>query len=87
MEYASLLAGERWTDSPACTHPVIAEMARTVNDRMEDEDRHKLAVLIPSVIGTADLRESELDRRHLVGQVGGVVRPTGRTPGTGPGCG
>ena len=65
MEYASLLAGEAWTDHPACTHPVIASMARTVNDRMGDADRHKLAVLIPSVIGTADLRESELDRQVL----------------------
>lgn len=65
MEYASLLAGEEWSDSPACTHPVIAGMARTVNDLLPDSERHLIADLIPSVIGTADTREDETERRVL----------------------
>ena len=30
MELAGFLAGEPWSDSPACTHPVLAAMARAV---------------------------------------------------------
>ncbi|MDF5758224.1 hypothetical protein [Spongiactinospora sp. TRM90649] len=51
MEMASYLAGERWSDHPACTHPLLAALARLVNDFTSDEARHRLAPLIPSVIG------------------------------------
>jgi hypothetical protein len=51
MEFASLLAGERWSDHPACTHPLLAAVARHVNDYTSDAGRPQLAVLIPSVIG------------------------------------
>lgn len=51
MELASLLAGERWSDHPACTHPLLAALARHVNDRTSDANRQRLAGLIPSVIG------------------------------------
>jgi hypothetical protein len=51
MEFASLLAGERWSDHPACTHPLLAAVARHVNDYTSDAGRPRLAGLIPSVIG------------------------------------
>jgi hypothetical protein len=51
MELASYLAGERWSDHPRCTHPLLAELARAVNDCTTDPQRSKLAGLIPSVIG------------------------------------
>ena len=51
MEFASYLAGERWSDHPACTHPLLAALARMVNDTTSDERRNQLAVLIPSVVG------------------------------------
>jgi len=51
MEFASFLAGERWSDRPACTHPLLAALARHVNDRTSDANRQRLAALIPSVIG------------------------------------
>ena len=51
MEFASLLAGERWSDHPACTHPLLAAAARHVNDHISDSSRPWLAPLIPSVIG------------------------------------
>ena len=51
MELASYLAGERWSDHPACTHPLLAALARHVNDRTSDANRQRLAELIPSVIG------------------------------------
>ncbi len=52
MELASVLAGERWSDHPRCTHPLLAELARLVNDHTPDEHRSALAPLIPSVIET-----------------------------------
>jgi hypothetical protein len=51
MELASYLAGERWSDHPACTHPLLAALARDVNDYSSDAARSRLARLIPSVIG------------------------------------
>lgn len=51
MELASYLAGERWSDRPGCTHPLLAAVARCVNDYISDAARPRLAVLIPSVIG------------------------------------
>jgi hypothetical protein len=51
MEFASLLAGERWSDHPACTHPLLAAVARHVNDYTSDAGRSRLAELIPSVVG------------------------------------
>lgn len=58
MEFASYLAGEKWSDHPACTHPALAFLARMVNDCTSDRDRSRLVELIPSVIGvtTADPR-------------------------------
>jgi hypothetical protein len=51
MEMASYLAGERWSDHPACTHALLAGLARLVNDHTSDAGRQKLAGMIPSVIG------------------------------------
>ena len=51
MEYASYLAGERWSDSPACTHPSLASLARLVNDLTSDDARGRLTTLIASVVG------------------------------------
>src|SRR5262249_58910376 len=51
MEMASFLAGERWSDDPVCTHPLLAALARDVNDYTSDAGRSRLADLIPSVIG------------------------------------
>lgn len=58
MEMASVLAGERWSDHPRCTHPLLGELARHVNDCTSDANRQQLAVLIPSVVGLTgeDLR-------------------------------
>lgn len=51
MEFASYLAGERWSDHPACTHPTIAALARDVNDLTSDAGRAALTGLIPRVVG------------------------------------
>ena len=36
MEFASYLAGERWSDHPRCTHPLLSAVARLVNDNTSD---------------------------------------------------
>ncbi len=54
MEFASWLAGESWSDHPACTHPALASLARLVNDCSTNEGRGQLVGLIPSVIGLVD---------------------------------
>ena len=51
MEFASYLAGERWSDHPSCTHPLLAQLARRVNDLIGDEGRQQLVPLIPLVVG------------------------------------
>lgn len=54
MELASYLAGERWSDAPRCTDPMLAALARMVNDATSDEARPRLAPLVPAVVGTRD---------------------------------
>ncbi len=51
MEFASFLAGERWSDHPSCTNPLLAQLARQVNDNLGDGNRQQLVPLIPLVVG------------------------------------
>ena len=51
MEFASYLAGERWSDHPSCTHPLLARLARLINDYTSDAERPRLVYLVPSVVG------------------------------------
>jgi hypothetical protein len=51
MEFASFLAGEPWSDHPACTHPLLGQLARRVNDLTSDHGRQELVPLIPDVVG------------------------------------
>jgi hypothetical protein len=51
MEMASVLAGEPWSDRPRCTHPLLAHLARLVNDCTSDAGRGRLAPHVPSVVG------------------------------------
>jgi hypothetical protein len=66
MELASLLAGERWSDHPGCTHPLLAAVARHVNDHTSDAGRARLAELIPSVIGLTG-EDLHIDARIALG--------------------
>src|SRR5215218_11457237 len=66
MEFASLLSGNSWSDHPACTHTLLAAVARHVNDSTSDAGRARLAELIPSVIGlTGD--DLHIDARMALG--------------------
>ncbi|WP_374970486.1 hypothetical protein [Terrabacter sp. BE26] len=51
MELVAMAAGEQWGDSPACTHPLLAHVARRVNDAISDDGRRALTSLIPALVG------------------------------------
>jgi hypothetical protein len=65
MELASALAHEPWGDHPAGVHPVLAAVARAVNDRVGDGTRARLAALVPSMAGTADAGPDGYPRPEL----------------------
>ena len=46
MEAVSVAAQLPWSDSPPCTHPLLAHLARLVNDSVSDHGRRRLAVLV-----------------------------------------
>jgi hypothetical protein len=66
MEFASYLAGERWSDHPACTHPVLASIARDVNDLTSDAARARLLPHVHRVIG---LRVAERSGDERLGAI------------------
>jgi hypothetical protein len=51
MEYVSVLAGERFTDRPRCTHPAVAALAWQVNDAVTHEARQQLGVRAVDLVG------------------------------------
>jgi hypothetical protein len=65
MEAAAYIAGESWTDDPACVSPVIAQFLRTWNDSLGTDDRQQLRQWIVPVIGTASTPDVELARSYL----------------------
>jgi len=67
MEIASFLAGDRWSDHPKCSDPALAELARCVNDVLQDSSRSRLSPMIPSVIGTG--HRSGPDRTRIAALV------------------
>ncbi|MEV4334530.1 hypothetical protein AB0K02_29070 [Streptomyces sp. NPDC049597] len=68
MEAASLLATGRFTDEPPGTHPVLAALARAVNDAVDDTTRQTLWPL------AADLADADpADRAYGPLLVGTVV--------------
>lgn len=52
LEYASVLAGERWSSRPQSVHPAVADVADMVNDQMSDDRRRLLTPLAPWLLGT-----------------------------------
>jgi hypothetical protein len=51
MEYVSVLAGERWSDAPACTDRTLGQLARRVNDDVGWDARTALAAVAPRLVG------------------------------------
>ena len=53
LEYTSLLAGEPFSDSPACVARELAAVLRHANDLLTDADRPRLVPLLGRAIGLA----------------------------------
>ncbi|WP_245816090.1 hypothetical protein [Lentzea albidocapillata] len=73
MELTSLLAGEVWSDRPACVHPVLACVARCVNDQSTEDGRRRLLPFATKVIGT-DQAPAERLIAHCASRAG-IVAP------------
>lgn len=78
MEYVSLLAGEPWSDNPACTHRALASAARRVNDYVSDESRHLLVPLIGRLFGTAPAGTAQERKTVALGLAAWAARRVGR---------
>ena len=52
MELASMLAGEQFSDHPACACPVIGSFLRAYNDSIDDDRRQDLYAYASTVVGT-----------------------------------
>lgn len=60
MEYVSILSGEPFTDTPACTDSVLAAAARSVNDWLSDDERDEMTAFIPRLVGTSRYSSDKL---------------------------
>jgi hypothetical protein len=64
MELTSMLAGEPFTDRPACADPVIGGLLRAYNDTVDGERRQDLYQVASLVVGTASTPEVERMRAN-----------------------
>ncbi|MEW9615214.1 hypothetical protein AB3G45_15425 [Shinella sp. S4-D37] len=62
MELTALLAGETHSDNPRCASPMLAAYVRRLNDNMPDDERQRLALVAPRLIGTAGSEAEEVER-------------------------
>ena len=67
MEAVAYVAGEPWSDHPACACPVISAFLRSWNDSLRtDEDRDRLLKpLVLELIDTRSTHEVEERRSYL----------------------
>lgn len=63
-ELASVLAGEPFSDSPACVSPLVRRLGMSLNDRLDDERRQLLRPFVLRSLGTADDGREE-ERRQM----------------------
>ena len=59
MEAVAVVAGETFSDHPACASPVIGAFLRSWNDTLNDEDRQQLKRYVTLLPGTAASPEVE----------------------------
>ncbi len=65
MEAVALLAGEGWTDHPACASPVIGVFLRSWNDSLPDDERQQLKQYIPRLVNSKGADDQETERSWL----------------------
>jgi hypothetical protein len=66
MEAVAWLAGEKHSDAPICTCPIIANMVRRFNDRINDdaERTRLLAPILPLLVGTRSTTDVMIKRGY-----------------------
>jgi hypothetical protein len=52
MEAVAYVAGEKWSDFPACASPVAAAFLRRWNDDLDDKTRQKLKPYVARLVGS-----------------------------------
>ena len=65
MSFVALLAGEDHTDAPVTASPFINYFATTINYSMPDEERQRLKLFAPRIVGTNDGLDVERSRITL----------------------
>ena len=79
MELASMLAGESFTDHPACVCPVIASFLRSYNDSIDEDRRQTLYAYASQVVGSRSSPRTQLARAERLAQWAEEMRHTRRT--------
>jgi len=65
MEAVAFLAGEEWSDHPACASRIVATFLRSWNDVLPDDQRQELRQYIPRLVGSAGTPEQEERRSWM----------------------
>ncbi|HXH35237.1 MAG TPA: hypothetical protein VNJ54_12640 [Plantibacter sp.] len=66
MEAVAYVAGEPFSDSPACASPIITSFLVSWNDSLPDADRQFLKPYIPRLVGTRTTKKDEKTRAWLL---------------------
>jgi hypothetical protein len=64
-EAIAFVAGEKWSDAPACVSPVIRRFGMGLNDRWPEDDKQLLIPFIIPAIGTRTTDADELTRKFM----------------------
>jgi hypothetical protein len=73
VEFAGALPGGRWSDDPAGVQPVLAALARVVNDATTDRARMALLPWAAWLVGTAGPVRDDLLDRAVAARVGATA--------------
>jgi hypothetical protein len=65
LEAVAYVAGEPFSDHPACASPVLGAFLRSWNDSLDDTDRQMLKPLIPRLVGTNTGKKDEETRAWM----------------------
>ena len=65
-EAVAYIAGEEWTDEPACVSPVIRMFLIGLNDSLGEKDRQALKQLILPQLGSAGGKKREAKRELML---------------------
>ena len=66
MEAVAYVAGEPWSDHPACASPVLRSFLVSWNDSLSDDDRQMLKPYISRLVGTRTTEADETARAWML---------------------